>query len=55
VIPRAAVQPHFSNTIDTAEHGADDNVKIEGEVSLHAVAEDGEIDVVKSLLERGVL
>src|SRR5260370_23561256 len=43
-----------SNTIDTAEHGADEDAKIEVEVSLHAVAEEVHIDVLKSLLERGV-
>jgi ankyrin repeat protein len=43
-----------SITIGTAEHGDNEDAKIEGEVSLHAVAEEGNIDVVKSLLERGV-
>jgi ankyrin repeat protein len=41
--------------LDTVEYGADDDGrKDEANVSLHAAAEEGNIDTVKSLLERGV-
>jgi ankyrin repeat protein len=43
-----------STTLDTAEYGADEDGKDEGKASLHAAAEEGNIDVVKSLLERGI-
>ena len=38
-----------STTLDAAEYGADED----GEASLHAAAEEGNVDIVKSLLERG--
>jgi hypothetical protein len=34
--------------LDTAEYGADDDGKDEAKVSLHAAAEEGNIDTVKS-------
>jgi ankyrin repeat protein len=43
-----------STTLNTVEGGAGDDGKDEGEVSLHAAAEEGNIDTLKSLLERGV-
>ena len=43
-----------SNTLDTAGYGADEDGKDEGKASLHAAAEDGNINVVKALLERGI-
>jgi hypothetical protein len=43
-----------SSTLDTAQYGADEDGKDEGNASLHAAAEEGNIDIVKSLLERGV-
>ena len=42
-----------STTLDTAQYGADEDGKDEGKASLHAAAEEGNIDIVKSLLERG--
>jgi len=44
----------LSTTLDTVEYGADDDVKDEAKVSLHAAVEEGSIDTVKSLLEQGV-
>ena len=43
-----------STTLDTAEHGTNKDGNNKGEASLHAAAEEGNIDVVESLLERGV-
>jgi ankyrin repeat protein len=43
-----------STTLDTAEYGADDDGKDEAKVSLHAAAEEGSIDTMKSLVERGM-
>jgi ankyrin repeat protein len=43
-----------STTLDTIEYGADDDGKDEAKNSLHAAAEEGNIDALKSLLERGV-
>jgi ankyrin repeat protein len=43
-----------SATLDTAQCGADDDRRDEGKVSLHITTEEGDIDVVKSLLEQGV-
>jgi len=42
-----------SATMDTVEYDADDDGKDEAKVSLHAAAEEGNIDTLKSLLERG--
>jgi ankyrin repeat protein len=42
-----------STTLDTVEYGADDDGK-EAKDSLHAAAEEGNIDTVKSLLEQGM-
>jgi len=41
-------------TLDTVEDGVDEDGKDEAKVSLHAAAEEGNIDTLKSLLERGV-
>jgi ankyrin repeat protein len=43
-----------STRLDTVEYGADDDGKDDATVSLHAAAEEGNIDTLKSLLERGV-
>ena len=44
-----------SMTLDTAvEYGADDDWKEEAKDLLHAAAEQGDIDTIKSLLERGM-
>ena len=43
-----------SATLDTAQYGADEDRRDEGKASLHITAEEGETDVVKSLLEQGV-
>ena len=43
-----------SNTLDTVQYGGDEDGKDEPKTSLHAAAEEGKIDVAKSLLERGV-
>ena len=43
-----------STTLDTIEYGPDDDWKDETRVSLHATAEEGNIDNLKSLLERGM-
>jgi ankyrin repeat protein len=43
-----------STTLDTVEYGADDDGKDKAKVSLHTAAEAGNMDTVKSLLERGV-
>jgi len=43
-----------STTLDTVEYRADDDGTHEAKVSLHTAAEEGNIDTVKSLLERGV-
>ena len=43
-----------SATLDTAQYGADEDRRDEGKASLHVAAEEGDIDVVKSLLEQGV-
>jgi ankyrin repeat protein len=40
--------------LDTVEYGAEGDGKDEAKVSLHAAAEEGNIDTVKSLLERGM-
>ena len=42
-----------STTLDTAQYGGDEDGNDEATASLHAAAEEGNIDVVKSLLERG--
>jgi ankyrin repeat protein len=41
-----------STTLDTDEYCADDDGKDEAKVSLHAAAEEGNIDTLKSLFER---
>jgi hypothetical protein len=41
-------------TLDTVESGADDITKEEAKDSLHDAAEEGNIDTVKPLLERGM-
>ena len=43
-----------SPTLDTVEYAADDDGKDEANDLLHAAAEEGNIDTVKSLLERGM-
>jgi ankyrin repeat protein len=43
-----------SATLDTAQYGADEDRRDEGKASLHITAEEGDIDVVKSLLKQGV-
>jgi hypothetical protein len=43
-----------STTLDTAQYGAGEDEGNGGEDSRHASAEEGNIDVVKSLLERGI-
>jgi ankyrin repeat protein len=43
-----------STTLDTAEYGANEDGKDEGKGSLHAAAEEGNIDIMKSLLGRGM-
>ena len=45
-----------STTLDTVEYGTDDSEDGTDEVKdlLHAAAEEGNIDTVKSLLERGM-
>ncbi|KAN0113754.1 Ankyrin repeat-containing domain protein [Russula decolorans] len=43
-----------SNTLDTAQWGVDEDAQDESKTSFHATTEGGKIDVVKSLLERGV-
>jgi ankyrin repeat protein len=43
--------------LDTAQYGVDEDRthrRDEGKASLHVTAEEGDIDVVKSLLEQGV-
>jgi ankyrin repeat protein len=40
-----------STTMDTAQYGVDGDGNDGGKASLHAAAEEGNIDVVKSLLE----
>ena len=42
-----------STTLDTAQYAADEDGKDRGVALLHAAAEEGNIDVVKSLLEQG--
>src|SRR6266478_3282066 len=42
-----------STTLDTPQDEADENRMNKEMVSLHAAAEEGNIDIVKSLLERG--
>ena len=42
-----------STTLDTAQCGADEDGKDRGKELLHAAAEEGNIVLVKSLLERG--
>jgi ankyrin repeat protein len=41
-------------SLDTVEYGADDDWEDEAKVLLHAAAEEGNIDTLKPLLERGV-
>jgi ankyrin repeat protein len=41
-------------TLDTVESGADDITKEEAKDSLHDATEEGNIDTVKPLLERGM-
>ncbi len=43
-----------SMALDTVEYGADDDGKDKAMVSLHAAAEEGNVDTLKSLLGRGV-
>ena len=43
-----------STTLDTVENGTNGDGKDEVKVSLHVAAEEGDMDKVKSLLERGV-
>jgi ankyrin repeat protein len=43
-----------STTLDTGEYGADDYGRDEAKVSLHAAAEEGNVNTLKSLLEREV-
>jgi len=43
-----------STILDTVEYAGDDDGKDEAKVSLHAAAEEGNTDMVKSLFERGV-
>jgi ankyrin repeat protein len=43
-----------STTLDTAQYGADEDGENEGKASLHAAAEEGNIDIVRSLLEQGM-
>ena len=43
-----------STALDAAQYGADEDGKDEGKAAMHAAAEEGNIDVVKSLLERGL-
>jgi ankyrin repeat protein len=42
----------LSTTLDTVAYGADDDGKDAVKVSLHAAAEEGNVDTVKSSLER---
>jgi ankyrin repeat protein len=44
----------LSTTLDTVEYGADDDGKEEAKVLLHAAAEEGNMETLKSLLEREV-
>ena len=43
-----------STILDTAEYGVDDDGKEEAEDLLNTAAEEGDIDIVKSLLEREI-
>jgi serine/threonine-protein phosphatase 6 regulatory ankyrin repeat subunit B len=43
----------FSTTTLAAQYGADEDREYEGMTSLHDAAEEGNVNVVKSLLERG--
>jgi ankyrin repeat protein len=43
-----------STTLNISQHGANEDGKGEGRGLLHAAAEEGNINVVKSLLERGI-
>ncbi len=43
-----------STTLDMAQYGADEDWEDEESASLHPAAEEGNVDIVKSLLERGV-
>ena len=45
--------PANCTKVATIEYGSDDEDR-ENDISLHAIAEEGSIDTLKSLLERGV-